>query len=139
MNIKKTMILVFISAVVIGISAMTASAEDLRVSEAEIDHGESSGEKGLEEPLIIAPNPYVVNKEDEVSGEDEILPLIDGRNEQVIEDIPENRESDPNIILGNIPASKDKDDLSNSEMPVIIILGIIGLLIVFMIFINIRK
>jgi len=66
MNMKKCSILLLIGAVVIGISAMTVSAEEEPIPDVEIEHDASNGERDLDiineedntdDTLIIAPNP----------------------------------------------------------------------------------
>jgi len=63
---KKCSILLLIGAVVIGISAMTVSAEEEPIPDVEIEHDASNGERDLDiineedntdDTLIIAPNP----------------------------------------------------------------------------------
>jgi len=127
MNMKKCSILLLIGAVVIGMSAMTASAEEEPMPDVEIEHDASNGERGLDtvneednpdDTLIIAPNPHTPDSP-YWDGEEDILSGRENSDgEEVVTD--EDYNPDETFILAN----EEKND-NPVETPVV--LGFAGL------------
>ena len=132
----KSLIILIIGAVVIVMSAMTVSAEELNRTN-EVPNGDISVEEyNPEDPILIEPSPYIEPLENEESGEEEIIPLID-RDEPVPFDAT--GEDGSEISLISQLDSKNGKDVKNSNIPVFIIFGVVGLLIILLLVINRKK
>ena len=124
MNMKKCSILLLIGAVVIGMSAVTASAEEEPIPDVEIEHDASNGERGLDivdeednpdDALIIAPNP-----------DDDQL---------IIAPAPDSDSKETAVLA----SATENDEVATVGLPVLGVIGIIASLAIAAVVINKRK
>jgi hypothetical protein len=133
-----SLIIMIIGAVVIGMSTMAATAEEInRVNEVPTEDI-SIEEQNSEEPILIAPSTDNEPLVDEVSNDEEIIPLVD-RGEPVPTDATDDDGSEMSLISPAESDSKNSNDVKNSNIPVILILGTVGLLVVLLLVINRKK
>ena len=132
----KSIIILIVGAVVIGVLTMGATAEELTRENELPTEDISTQEYNPEEPVLIAPSPDSEPLLDEVSEEGEIIPLMD-RDLPVPSGVTEEDGSEMSLISGL--DTKNSDKLKNSNTPVIIILGVVGLLVILLLVINKRK
>jgi len=121
---KKCSILLLIGAVVIGMSTMTVSAEEEPITDVEIEHDASNGERWLDitngeydpdEALIVAPNP----DDDQLI----ITTESDGNSEETA------------VLAG----ATENDEIVTLGIPVIGAIGIIASLVIVAVIIYKRK
>lgn len=134
----KSLIIIVIGAAVIGMSTMAATADEIeRINEVPTEEILIE-EQNSEEPILIAPNPDIEPLVDEVSENEEIVPLVD-RGEPVPYDATNEDGSDISLISPAESDSKNSNDVKNSNTPVILILGTVGLLVILLLVINRKK
>ena len=113
MNMKKCSILLLIGAVVIGISAMTVSAEEEPIPDVEIEHDASNGERDLD----------IINEEDNT---DDTLIIAPGPDSDLKE-------------TAALAGATENDEVATSGIPVFGAIGIIASLAIATIIIYKRK
>ena len=132
----KSLIIILLGAVVIGMSTMSVTANEIeRTSEIPIEEVIIE-QQNSEEPMLIAPGPADESLEDKATSDEDILPLLD-RGEPVPSDSPNDDGSEMSLI--SQLESKDNGNLQNQNIPVIIILGVVGFLVILLLVLNRRK
>ncbi len=132
----KNLIILSIGAVVIGISAITVSAEEInRTNDVAIEVNLIE-EQGSEEPMLIEPSPYIEPFDEEIISEEEIIPLTDRgipvSSDTLVEDGSE-------ISLISQAESKNIEYITNSDTPIFLIIGTVGVLVILLLVINRKK
>jgi len=132
----KSFIIMLVGATVLVISATGVLAEEInRINDVPVEEFPVE-EQDTEEPILIAPSPYGELTEDELTDEDEVIPLLD-RGEPDTSEVTE--EDGSEIYLISEADSKNSDVIKNSYTPVILILGTVGLLVILLLVINRKK
>jgi len=106
----KIKILIIIGAVVIGMSVLTVPAEEIPRIYNVSNEDIIIQEQNSEEPILIAPYP---------------------NNESL--------ENESEISLISEAETKNSDIIENSNTPIILILGVVGLLIILLLVVNRKK
>jgi len=131
----KSLIILSIGAIVIGMSAITVSAEEINSIKDVPNEENLIEEQESEEPMLIEPSPYIEPFEEE-SCEEEIIPLTD-RGIPDSSDTPV--EDGSEISLISQAESKNNEYMTNSDTPVILIIGTVGVLVILLLVINRKK
>ena len=113
MNIKKSSIILLIGAVVMGLSAITVSADEDVIPDAVIEHDASNGERDFDE----------VHEGDSINDE---LIIAPNQNEEslIIAPAPDHNSD----TIGTLSGTEANNKVISAEMPIVGIIGVIAAL-----------